>query len=88
MRAARKLWATILKEKFSPKKPTSLMLRCHSQTSGWSLTEQVGGDGVVFVGGCTVVFVGGGAIVFVGSGAIAFVGGGAIAFVGGGAIVF
>lgn len=40
LRAARKLWATLLKEKFQPKNPMSLMLRCHSQTSGWSLTEQ------------------------------------------------
>ncbi|ESO10878.1 hypothetical protein HELRODRAFT_97089 [Helobdella robusta] len=40
LRAARKLWATLLKEKFHPKKDLSMMLRCHSQTSGWSLTEQ------------------------------------------------
>lgn len=41
MRAARRLWATLVKEKFSPKNPKSLLLRAHSQTSGWSLTEQV-----------------------------------------------
>jgi len=39
-RAARKLWAHLIKEKFSPKNPKSCMLRTHSQTSGWSLTEQ------------------------------------------------
>lgn len=40
MRAARRLWAHLLHEKFSPKKQKSMMLRTHSQTSGWSLTEQ------------------------------------------------
>jgi methylmalonyl-CoA mutase len=40
LRAARYLWATMLKEKFSPKSDKSLMLRTHCQTSGWSLTEQ------------------------------------------------
>ncbi len=39
MRAARLLWAKIVKE-FNPKNPKSLALRTHSQTSGWSLTEQ------------------------------------------------
>ncbi len=39
MRAARMLWAKIVKE-FNPKNPKSLALRTHSQTSGWSLTEQ------------------------------------------------
>lgn len=39
MRAARMLWAKIVKT-FEPKKPASLMLRTHCQTSGWSLTEQ------------------------------------------------
>ncbi|MDR0479845.1 MAG: methylmalonyl-CoA mutase [Burkholderiaceae bacterium] len=39
MRAARLLWCRIMKG-FNPKKPKSLMLRTHSQTSGWSLTEQ------------------------------------------------
>jgi methylmalonyl-CoA mutase len=39
MRAARLLWWKIMKE-FNPKNPKSLMLRTHSQTSGWSLTEQ------------------------------------------------
>ncbi|OWF40699.1 methylmalonyl-CoA mutase, mitochondrial-like [Mizuhopecten yessoensis] len=40
MRAARRLWANLVKEKFEPKNPKSLLLRAHSQTSGWSLTEQ------------------------------------------------
>lgn len=39
MRAARMLWAKIVKQ-FNPKNPKSLMLRTHCQTSGWSLTEQ------------------------------------------------
>ncbi|MFA8450983.1 MAG: methylmalonyl-CoA mutase [Bacteroidales bacterium] len=39
MRAARMLWAKIVK-RFNPKNPKSLALRTHSQTSGWSLTEQ------------------------------------------------
>ena len=39
-RAARRLWATLIKEKFDAKTAKSLLLRTHSQTSGWSLTEQ------------------------------------------------
>ena len=39
MRAARMLWAKIVKQ-FNPKNPKSLALRTHCQTSGWSLTEQ------------------------------------------------
>ncbi len=39
MRAARMLWAKIVSE-FNPQNPKSSMLRTHSQTSGWSLTEQ------------------------------------------------
>ena len=39
MRAARLLWTRIMKG-FGAKNPKSLMLRTHSQTSGWSLTEQ------------------------------------------------
>ena len=39
MRTARMLWAKIVKQ-FNPKNPKSLALRTHSQTSGWSLTEQ------------------------------------------------
>lgn len=38
MRAARKLWAELMQEKFAPKLQKSLLLRCHCQTSGWSLT--------------------------------------------------
>ena len=41
MRAARRLWAHLMKDKFGAKSPKSMTLRCHSQTSGWSLTEQV-----------------------------------------------
>ncbi len=40
MRAARLLWAKLIKEEFKPKDPRSLSLRTHSQTSGWSLTAQ------------------------------------------------
>ncbi len=39
MRAARMLWAKIVKQ-FNPKNDKSMALRTHSQTSGWSLTEQ------------------------------------------------
>ncbi len=39
MRAGRMLWAKLVKQ-FNPQNPKSLSLRTHSQTSGWSLTEQ------------------------------------------------
>jgi methylmalonyl-CoA mutase N-terminal domain/subunit len=39
-RAARRLWATIMRERFGAQKPASLMLRFHTQTSGASLTAQ------------------------------------------------
>ncbi|EPY26685.1 methylmalonyl-CoA mutase [Strigomonas culicis] len=39
-RAARQLWSTYVKKAFNPKNNKSLLLRTHSQTSGWSLTEQ------------------------------------------------
>ena len=39
MRAGRMLWAKLMKQ-FNPKNPKSLSLRTHSQTSGYSLTEQ------------------------------------------------
>ena len=39
LRAGRLLWAKIVKE-FDPKNPKSMALRTHSQTSGWSLSEQ------------------------------------------------
>ena len=40
LRAARLLWARLVKENFGPQNPKSLSLRTHSQTSGWSLTAQ------------------------------------------------
>ncbi|XP_032877230.1 methylmalonyl-CoA mutase, mitochondrial [Amblyraja radiata] len=40
LRAARRLWANLIKEKFNSQNPKSLLLRAHCQTSGWSLTEQ------------------------------------------------
>ena len=40
LRAARLLWAQLIKEKFKTNNPKSCMLRTHCQTSGWSLTEQ------------------------------------------------
>jgi methylmalonyl-CoA mutase len=40
LRAARLLWATLVKKHFHPKQQASLMLRTHCQTSGASLTEQ------------------------------------------------
>ena len=39
LRAARMLWAKIVK-RFNPENPKSMALRTHTQTSGWSLTEQ------------------------------------------------
>ncbi|HEX9252744.1 MAG TPA: methylmalonyl-CoA mutase, partial [Ignavibacteriaceae bacterium] len=39
MRAARLIWAKMIKQ-FNPKDPKSMSLRTHSQTSGWSLSEQ------------------------------------------------
>ena len=39
-RAARLLWAKLLKEHFDPKDTRSLSLRAHTQTSGWSLAAQ------------------------------------------------
>lgn len=40
LRAARTLWAKLIKDNFNPKNPKSMMLRTHCQTSGWSLAEQ------------------------------------------------
>ncbi len=40
MRAARLLWARLMKREFDPKDDRSLSLRTHSQTSGWSLAAQ------------------------------------------------
>jgi methylmalonyl-CoA mutase N-terminal domain/subunit len=39
-RAARRLWASIMKERFNAKKTSSLMLRFHTQTAGYTLTAQ------------------------------------------------
>ncbi len=39
LRAARLIWAKLIKQ-FNPENPKSMSLRTHSQTSGWSLTEQ------------------------------------------------
>ena len=40
LRAARLLWAALIRKNFAPKDPRSLSLRTHCQTSGWSLTAQ------------------------------------------------
>ena len=40
LRAARLLWAKLMKERFAPKDQRSLSLRAHCQTSGWSLAAQ------------------------------------------------
>jgi methylmalonyl-CoA mutase N-terminal domain/subunit len=40
LRAARRMWAKIMEERFSAKNPKSLMLRFHTQTAGSSLTAQ------------------------------------------------
>ena len=40
MRAGRRLWAHLMKLKFNAQNPRSMQLRCHCQTSGWSLTAQ------------------------------------------------
>lgn len=39
-RAARRVWATLMKERFGAKNPKSLMLRFHTQTAGVALTAQ------------------------------------------------
>lgn len=39
-RAARRLWARLMRERFNPKNPKSMMLRTHAQTAGVSLTAQ------------------------------------------------
>jgi methylmalonyl-CoA mutase N-terminal domain/subunit len=48
-RAARKIWAKIMKEKFKAKDPRSMMLRFHSQTAGSTLTAQQPENNVVRV---------------------------------------
>ena len=40
LRAARQIWAGMMKRHFDPRDPKSLMLRTHCQTSGWSLAAQ------------------------------------------------
>jgi len=40
LRAARRIWAKVMKDKFNCQNPKSLLLRTHCQTSGYSLTEQ------------------------------------------------
>jgi methylmalonyl-CoA mutase N-terminal domain/subunit len=40
LRAARRMWARLMKDRFDPKDPRSLMLRTHAQTAGVSLTAQ------------------------------------------------
>eukprot|EP01135_Chromosphaera_perkinsii_P002514 Nk52_evm30s224 gene=Nk52_evmTU30s224 len=40
LRAGRRLWSNLIEKNFCPEKKKSLLLRTHSQTSGWSLTEQ------------------------------------------------
>ena len=40
MRAARRIWATVLKEKYGAKNPRTMMLKFHTQTSGYTLTWQ------------------------------------------------
>ncbi len=48
-RAARKLWARLIKKEFSPTDPKSLMLRFHAQTAGSTLTAQQPENNVVRV---------------------------------------
>ncbi|MEA2109271.1 MAG: methylmalonyl-CoA mutase family protein [Pseudomonadota bacterium] len=48
-RAARRLWARLMKERFGAKKPASMMLRFHTQTAGCSLTAQQPNNNVVRV---------------------------------------
>ena len=49
-RAARRLWARVMKERFAAKDPRSLMLRFHAQTAGSSLTAQQPENNIVRVG--------------------------------------
>ncbi len=48
-RAARRLWAKIMKERFGAKKPTSMMMRFHTQTAGSMLTAQQADNNVAQV---------------------------------------
>lgn len=49
LRAARRMWAKIMKERFGAKSPKSMLLRTHAQTSGASLTAQQPFNNVVRV---------------------------------------
>jgi len=49
LRAARRMWARIMKERFGAKNPRSMMLRTHAQTAGVSLTAQQPVNNVVRV---------------------------------------
>jgi methylmalonyl-CoA mutase N-terminal domain/subunit len=49
LRAARRLWATLMRDRFGPREPRSLMLRTHAQTAGCSLTAQQPVNNVVRV---------------------------------------
>jgi len=48
-RAARRLWARLMKERFGAKKPASMMMRFHTQTAGCSLTAQQPDNNVIRV---------------------------------------
>lgn len=48
-RAARRLWATIMRDRFGAKDPRSMMLKAHAQTAGVSLTAQQPYNNVVRV---------------------------------------
>jgi len=48
-RAARRLWARIMKERFSARKPESMMLRFHTQTGGSTLTAQQPDNNIIRV---------------------------------------
>lgn len=48
-RAARRLWARLMKERFHTQKPTSQMLRFHAQTAGYTLTAQQVDNNIVRV---------------------------------------
>ncbi len=50
LRAARRMWARIMKDRFGAKDPKSMMLRTHAQTAGASLTAQQPINNVVRVG--------------------------------------
>jgi methylmalonyl-CoA mutase, N-terminal domain len=48
-RAARQLWATLMRERYTPQNPKSLMLRFHTQTGGSTLTAQQAENNIVRV---------------------------------------